>query len=55
VRTVRVFLYNVWLRASSYTWGDSYVIFSYHIYASSFPAVVWGKLWEMFVTVISLP
>ena len=33
--------------------SDSDVISSYHIYASCFPAMMWGKLWEMFVIVIA--
>jgi len=29
-------------------------ISSYHIYVSCFPIMMWGKLWEVFVTVTSL-
>jgi len=36
------------------TQGDSDVISSYHIHASCFPAMMWGKLGEMFFIVTSL-
>jgi len=38
----------------AYTQGDSDVISSYHIYASCFPAILWGKLCGMFVILTSL-
>jgi len=34
--------------------GDRDVISSYHIYASCFSAILWGKLCEMFVILTSL-
>ena len=37
-----------------YTQGDSDVISSYHIYASCFPDILRGKLYEMFVILTSL-
>jgi len=45
-------MHTEWYLAN--TSGDSGVISSYHIYANCFPAMVWGKLYEMFVTVTSL-
>jgi len=33
----------------AYTQGDSGVISSYHIYASCFPAIMWGKLCKYFL------
>jgi len=30
------------------------VISLHHIYASCFPAMMWGKFWKMFVIVTSL-
>jgi len=35
------------------TQGDSDVIYSYHIYATCFSTILWGKLCEMFVIFIS--
>jgi len=38
----------------TYTHGKSDVVYSYHIYASCFPAMMWGKVCEVFATVTSL-
>jgi len=34
--------------------GNNDVIYSYHIYASCFPAMMWDKLCEIFVIVTSI-
>jgi len=36
-----------------YTQGDSDVISLYHIYASCFFAILWGKLWEILVAFLA--
>jgi len=41
-------------RPSNYTQDDSDVIYSYHIYASCFPAMMCDKLCEIFVIVTSI-
>jgi len=46
--------YNAAIYGGALYTGDSDVISSCHIYASCFPAMMWGKLWEMFVIVTPL-